>query len=525
MPNHPPEDVSLRTPPHAVGPEKYVLSCLMKDPAACFPLARLRGISEASFHLPHHVMLFMEMERVHSQGGGIELVSFTQHLLDHGRLDAIGGPASLTDIYTYAPSEAHFTRNAEVLKDKETRRGLLRLFADGIEAVHEDPDPVNDHLARATQRMRELSSAAGAATGSLREMAYLIRYDSATIPPADEVCLLLGDIPVAARGNVSVLQGKSKVGKSAVVSAILGATMAKGSARPGDCLGFRWLDTPDAAPGAVMHLDTEQSPSDWHGLVSRSLRRAGLTSAPERLVSLPVIGFARSQRLALLRQALEHEREHGSGTDIIIIDGIADLCGSPNDEAEGLELVSQLMALSQDFGTAILCIIHENPSTDVAKTRGHLGSELNRKAFANLRIDKDTATGVSVIYGTDMRKRDLPLAHGFCFQWDDAAKMHVSRGRNAAMRAETRDLEAREKARDYWEPFFEAKGKTGGIPFLTIREAIEIEREIKGNEEPTSETTMKKRLQRAEVLGVLRKTDRGIYALIPKGKTGNQSET
>ena len=39
----------------------------------------------------------------------------------------------------------------------------------------------------------------------------------------------------------------------------------------------------------------------------------------------------------------------------------------------------------------VFCVLHENPGTEQAKTRGHLGSDLNRKAFANLRIDKDAS--------------------------------------------------------------------------------------------------------------------------------------
>ena len=58
---------------------------------------------------------------------------------------------------------------------------------------------------------------------SLRERAYALRFDPAVQPPPDESCMSIDSIPIAARGNLTVIQGKSKVGKSAVVSAILGA--------------------------------------------------------------------------------------------------------------------------------------------------------------------------------------------------------------------------------------------------------------------------------------------------------------
>lgn len=520
-----PEESSLRPQPHAVGPEKSVLSSLMTEPERCFRRARELGVTEASFHLPGHALLFTELEKAGTVAAETDLVALIHLLEERSLLDRIGGPAAVTDIYTYAPSSAGFDRHVDILREKEVQRAMLRHFREGIEAVYEDPAETRRHLERVTEALRGLTSIRGSVAKTLRERAGLLRYDAATVPPGEEVCLLLGDVPVAARGNLTVIQGKSKVGKSAVVSAILGAVQASAAPEPGDCLGFRWQEREGEVRGAILHLDTEQSPADWHALVTRGARRAGLAVPLERLISLPLVTFSRGERLALLRELLEHERDHGNGTEVLVIDGVADLCISPNDEAEGLELVSRLMALAQEFGIAIVLIIHENPGTDTAKTRGHLGSELNRKAFANLRIDKDASTGLSVIYGTDMRKRDIPQNHGFCFGWDDAARMHVYKGRNATMKAEMRERDAVTRAREEWERIFEKKGKMDGFPFLTVRDAIELERDIKGKAESTTETTMKKRLQRGEVLGILEKTARGIYKIKPKGKTGHQRES
>ena len=54
--------------------------------------------------------------------------------------------------------------------------------------------------------------------------------------------------------------------------------------------------------------------------------------------------FARSERLEILRLALEREQAQQGAIDLVVIDGVADLCKSPNDEAEALELVSKLHA-------------------------------------------------------------------------------------------------------------------------------------------------------------------------------------
>lgn len=353
---------------------------------------------------------------------------------------------------------------------------------------------------------------------SLRERAYALRFDPSEPPPPDELCMVIGDFPIAARGNLTVIQGKSKVGKSAVVSAILGAVHRGDGEATGDTLCVSWAGE---STGAIIHLDTEQSRADWHALVSRGITRSGLPEVSARLVSFPLVMFARSERMEILSLALEHEHREKGGVDAVVIDGVADLCKSPNDETEANELVSQIHALSQKFTCPIYCILHENPSTEQGKTRGHLGSELNRKAFANIRIDKDSEA-VSTIYGTEMRKREIPKAQGFCFAWDDALRMHAFKGRAAGLKAVETNEKAVKKARTKWQGIFESIeiGTNGECPELTPEQAAEAEQDITGTEKPVKVDTMKKRMQRAEDLGVLRKTGAGAWTLNPPGQSG-----
>jgi hypothetical protein len=324
-----------------------------------------------------------------------------------------------------------------------------------------------------------------------------------------------------------VIQGKSKVGKSAVDSAILAASQRGELQATGDTLCIQWQGD---AKGAIIHLDTEQSRADWHGLVSRSITRSGLPDVSPRLVSLPLVMFARSERLAILRETMEFEAKEQGGVDCVVIDGIADLCISPNDEAEALELVSKVMALAQEFNAAIVCVLHENPGTDQGKTRGHLGSELNRKAFANLRIDKDSETSVSTIYGTEMRKREIPRDQGFCFAWDIEAGMHVFQGRAAGLKAAQKEAKAKAEAREFWQPIFTHAAEKAGqrensaFPAITPKQAAELERELSGKETATLADTMKKRMQKAEILGVLRKPDSLRWEIIPAGTAGKERE-
>jgi hypothetical protein len=403
------------------------------------------------------------------------------------------------------------------------RRKAAELAREIMEAANDrsDPDRYQAALAKAGE---VLKAVAAPGKQSLLERAYALRFDPDSEPPPDEVCLMIGDVPIGSRGNLTASQGKSKVGKTSVIAGIIGAAHRGHYVATGDTFCIEWKGE---ATGAIIHLDTEQSRADWHALVRRAIERSGIPDMSDRLVSLPLVMFARSERLEILRQCLQFERDRLGSIDLVVIDGVADLCASPNDEAESLELISNLMALAQEFNCVIVCVLHENPGSESAKTRGHLGSELNRKAFANLRIDKDSETSVSTIYGTDMRKRDLPKEHGFCFAWDDTAGKHTFQGRAAGVKAAQKDAEAKSRAREEWERIFgfaAENGTNGACPELNPEAAAMIERDIHGTSKLTAAPTMKKRMQRAEILGVLRKTARGEWTLNQTGQTGHERD-
>ena len=70
--------------------------------------------------------------------------------------------------------------------------------------------------------------------------------------------------------------------------------------------------------------------------------------------------------------------------DLLILDGIRDICVDFNDPAESSGLVLDLRRLAAEVGCAIVTVLHENPAGD--KMRGHLGTELLNKASEVYRV-------------------------------------------------------------------------------------------------------------------------------------------
>ena len=83
------------------------------------------------------------------------------------------------------------------------------------------------------------------------------------------------------------------------------------------------------------------------------------------------------KRYRLIKQAIDI-----LSPDVVFIDGIRDIIGDFNDNAESSALVSDLMALAEEKHICIWNTLHMNPRTrndDESKMRGHLGTELGNK--------------------------------------------------------------------------------------------------------------------------------------------------
>jgi hypothetical protein len=232
-------------------------------------------------------------------------------------------------------------------------------------------------------------------------------------------------------GNLTVFAAQLKAAKTSAIMAALASMMMP----KGDCLGFSGAWT----GGAWIHLDTEQSPFDFDKVIRIALRRAGIDAPPEWLRSYSTAHLDIDERRELFFAELERaNKEHGkiSGASL---DGVADLCHDPNDSAECFALVARLNRAAAQFDCPIIVSLHENPGTETGKTRGHLGSELARKAETNLSLAKD-ADGIVTLFSERSRSVHIAKATGPRFAWDDGAGMHMSCGSMANEKAEADDF-------------------------------------------------------------------------------------
>ena len=80
-----------RALPHAIGPEKSILSSMFQDPQEYVAAAVENKLTDQHFYHPAHGALYTILLEFFEINAPIELVSFTQTLMDRNLLASVGG--------------------------------------------------------------------------------------------------------------------------------------------------------------------------------------------------------------------------------------------------------------------------------------------------------------------------------------------------------------------------------------------------------------------------------------------------
>jgi hypothetical protein len=285
-----------------------------------------------------------------------------------------------------------------------------------------------------------------------------------------------------------------KTGKSAVVGAMVASAMAGEDS--GCTLGFTSCNPKKLA---LLSFDSEQSPDDhWHQN-ARALRRAGLQEPPPWLYSYCLTGLGSKRAWECVKEAIRIAADQHVGVHSILIDGVADLVADVNDPAESNDFIAELHEVAIERVCSIIGVIHFNPGGE--KTRGHLGSQLERKAETNLRLDKSDQ--VTTIWSDKQRRAPIPKGSGPCFAWDETAGMHVTVESTELSKTRARDEAKREALLVLAEDAFE------GHPSMRYSDIVSTVKKLLS----VAHRTAERKVEEMAKLTVIRKAVAGLYVL------------
>ena len=236
-----------------------------------------------------------------------------------------------------------------------------------------------------------------------------------------EYLFTLGDkYGLIARANLHTLRGAPKTGKSAAGLALIAAALK------GEFIGIK----ANRDNLAVLWIDTEQDKNTLRQKARAVLDMAELDAQPEALKVVTLRGYGSpADALTVTLQAIEE-----NSADFVFLDGVVDLCQAFNDEEESREVVRRLEAHAEQYGAAILGLIHTNKKDDEA--RGHLGAIMQQKSAEIYQVNKRDGENIANVTQPFSRFAPVP---GFSFAFADDFK--ITTAADAQQRANDRALE------------------------------------------------------------------------------------
>ena len=394
--------------------DRIVLGGIMANGFAPFDEAGI-AIRKDDFAAPQHgaVMVWLLDHSDKWTPGTLNFADLQRQLEVAGLADKIGqGAAAVLDLLTLAegigPSVlVHRAQELIAVSIERKRRALASDYAEG-RIVHDDYLEALEELEK-----REVAKPAL----SVRQIMLSRLYDPASPVPEPDYRLWIKGVPIMSAGNISTLVSLPKAGKSSVIVAAIAAGCGEG-----EYLGLRGANK-DRRP--IVHLDTEQSKYHHDQKLRTIAKRLGVEQLPDHVVSFRLTG----ERLGIenVREsvAIAMERTEGKKPYEVLLDGGVDFILDPNDPDASFSMIKDLMAVADEFDCIIVISIHYNPSQQggPSKSRGHYGSELERKSEAYLTINKDSESGHRSLFTKFARERELPEGEAVRFAWDERAGM------------------------------------------------------------------------------------------------------
>lgn len=191
-------------------------------------------------------------------------------------------------------------------------------------------------------------------------------------------------------GDLSAVVGYAKSRKTAFCKMIARAVLMGGD-------DIVLTETPAAK---VLYIDTEQS--DLHAQRSYNDITKELTDEQRgRLQYVKLRRYSQNERLYIIYKLISELRP-----TLAVIDGVADILPDTNSNTDAPVVVNMLMALASETQAHICTILHTS-AANASKGRGHIGSELERKAESVILIEKQKGTNASDVKPQYTRNGDF----------------------------------------------------------------------------------------------------------------------
>ena len=182
---------AVKTPPHALEAEQAILGGVLRDNDAWDKVSDFIG--EEDFYRPEHRVLFLGIQQLVLQQQPCDVLTLSDSLRQHQKLDKAGGETYIFQLADNAPSVSNITAYAKIVRERSVLRQLINIahtIADsafqpeGREAIElvdqaeqaifkiaeqrlrsQGPVPINTIMAKTLEKVHTLHENKGSTTG------------------------------------------------------------------------------------------------------------------------------------------------------------------------------------------------------------------------------------------------------------------------------------------------------------------------------------------------------------------------
>ncbi len=130
-----------RSLPQSLDAEKGLLCSALLSPGGVMGDC-VERISGNHFYHPPHQTIYEIMVQQWKDSKPVDFITLTQILNDHDQLEACGGPATISELFTFVPTAANATFYLEIVREKFLLRSMIATCTEAASRCYEEQGEV-----------------------------------------------------------------------------------------------------------------------------------------------------------------------------------------------------------------------------------------------------------------------------------------------------------------------------------------------------------------------------------------------
>lgn len=143
--------------PQSSDAERGLLCSILLAPKEVAGLCVEKGVKKEAFHIPAHASIYEVLLEMYDKRQPIDVITLTETLHTRKLLDQCGGPAFVTELFTFLPTAANATYYLEIIEEKFTLREIIRVGTEYASRAYDEQGDVNQLLDEVETRVLALS--------------------------------------------------------------------------------------------------------------------------------------------------------------------------------------------------------------------------------------------------------------------------------------------------------------------------------------------------------------------------------